>query len=275
MSESSAEYQRHPRDGVEALVDRVRNLEREVGELRNTLLKQAGVGVEPDRVTFDRDVVVSDGGELEILDGGHIRVRHPDDLGGDVAVFFGRVVSESDRAYQGTGLLVQRTDRGDIFQARTDETGDAHTVHIRDNAGNLVLWVDAGSARGLARPTFSIPMHNAYWQSWGSTDSSSWTTLARGSADLWSAGFYTRYQATSDGAGTSGEVRLVASRDGADYVIGGPEAVGFTIAWYSAGGVMPSQLPIGGWVDFRLEARVTSGTGRVHAAVISLELRPA
>lgn len=88
MSESSAEYQRHPRDGVEALVDRLRNLEREVGELKNNLLKQAGVGVEPDtlRVTGNLDV------------SGDLDVTGPAAFGNDVSI-------DDDLTVGGSGVV--------------------------------------------------------------------------------------------------------------------------------------------------------------------------
>lgn len=57
MSES-AEFPRHPRDGVERLVEEVRALRREVSELRNNLLKQAGMSVEPDLVRFGGAVAI-------------------------------------------------------------------------------------------------------------------------------------------------------------------------------------------------------------------------
>lgn len=273
MSETpeSQEWRPQETDPLKRLWGELRALKAYTKSAVNGILTNAGIRVEKDAINVERDLNVVGGGQVQVRDGGRLRVLHPSN---DDAVYAGDIYSSDTGEYIGTGLLVEMPDGADILSARTGQSG-RRVLYIRDNSGVAVVWIDDAAARGLSRPTFSIPMHNAYWQSWGSTDSSSWTVLAHGSAQLWSAGFYTRYRATSDGAGTSGQVRLVASHDGVDYVIGGPEAVGFTIAWHSESGAMPSQIPISGWVDFRLEARVTSGTGRVHAAVINLELGPA
>lgn len=54
----SAEYPRPAGDGVRQLVDRIRSLEREVGEMRSSLLRQAGMSVEPDLVRFGGAVAI-------------------------------------------------------------------------------------------------------------------------------------------------------------------------------------------------------------------------
>lgn len=78
MSES-AEFQRHPRHPQEALVDEVRALRREVSELRNNLLKQAGVGVKENRLVIGQSLDV----EGELLVTGLARLLSDLELGGD------------------------------------------------------------------------------------------------------------------------------------------------------------------------------------------------
>lgn len=65
MSEQSAEFQRHPRDGVERLVNEVRALRREVSELRNNTLKQAGVRVEEERLRIESELLVTGDTRIE------------------------------------------------------------------------------------------------------------------------------------------------------------------------------------------------------------------
>lgn len=57
MSES-ADFPRRPSNPYERLVDEVRALRREVSELRNNTLKQAGIAVEPDLVRFGGAVAI-------------------------------------------------------------------------------------------------------------------------------------------------------------------------------------------------------------------------
>lgn len=265
MSESSAEYQRHPRDGVEALVDRLRSLEREVGELRNNLLKQAGVGVEPGTLVVDQNLAVN--GNLEVNDGGRLHVKYPQSLGGGNAVYFGRTVHEDTREYLGSGLLVERPSGRDMMFVRTNQDGTRHEVQIRDNAGDVVFYVSAGRARGLSRPTLSTPMVPDYWQAWGSTESGDWVTVCQGYAKAWHTALFVPAKATASESGTAGEIRacLWHPSSGTRTVLEGTREVGFAIAWSYFEAELPATVDIGDGVYVELQARRTAGTGRIHA----------
>lgn len=269
----AAEFQRHARDGVERLVMKLEDAIRQAQEMRNNLLKQAGISVEPDKLVVERDLEVRGGGSATVADGGHLRVRYPDDLGGRTGITFGRIVNEATGEYQGTGLLSQAPDGPDIFVARTDETGNDHVFQVRDNEGNSVFGLWPGVDRGLARPTLSIPMHATYWRAWSSTDSSNWTDVARGGTRLWHQRIWASCRATSDEVGTAGQLRLVLEGDGSEHQIGASGEVGFAITNHVFNSLVPSALPIGGWVNFRLQARVTAGSGRVHGVANYVEMQ--
>lgn len=226
----------------------------------------------PTTISGDTDIT----GDLGILDGGFVKVMYPASLGGGEAVFFGRLVTGATGDYAGTGFLIQETDsERNIFEARTNETGDAHTVQLYDNDQNSIIGVYESTTRGLSRPSFSVAMPSSYWQTWGSTDSASWTTIAEGFGMLYHGGVFIPCRATSSDSGTAGQVRatLYSPDTSTQYQVGSDQSVGFSIDWRYFEGVVSSAIGIGQSYYVRLQARVTSGTGRIHGVALGATMQ--
>lgn len=236
------------------LLEEMRRLKTRVAELetRNPL-ENASIG--------KGGLRVYDGGGIDIEDGGRFRVRHPDDLGGDDAVYAGDIYDQDTGAYLGTGLMVEQPDGTDILMARTDVATGGTTVYLKDRNGWNVVETDPVRG-GLALPWIPFVMAPAPVLSWENTTSTAFTTLYTGRARRVSPRAGVSFSG-SCGGGTSGELRLL--RDGVQVGDTLPIPAATAASSYVIFDLLdPLQ---GATSNIDLQARVTSGAGPVYAKV--------
>lgn len=277
---------RHNEDDLGRLLNRIRQLERQVAELqRGAPLRSAGIGMTPDGVTVNSSLTV-DGelvttGDSEI--GGDVNISGSADLTGtlrvrsgqgirayyegsdEIGAYFGKILTAGEES--GTGFLAQEPNGDDYFTALADDS--SHRVSIRDNGGYHVISVDQDTPRGITHPAFGVqcgPIGD--YQVMPGSDSSSWDTIYEGGLYLYSPNMYIAAQACSSDGDTSGQARIVLTHNDTDYVQETHNSVGFGYASLTALGPIPNAIPMGSWVYVRLQVRRTSGDGDIRGAII-------
>jgi hypothetical protein len=216
----------------ENLLTRIRDLERQVRELRRGSLYNAAI---------------SQGG---------LEVRTPD---GDVILRAGEMEVAGQVAY---GLAVYR--RNGTLQARFFDTpGGGGYFAFFDEAGNVVMSNDTVSGRGLATPY--IPWH---WTPWSevvtpplATTSAAFEVLARCHAQAQNPRLRVLLIVKSD-ADTTGEIVLAVAGVPISPVLEVQVAAN-NYLWLH--GDLPGNHLDVGYVD--LQARRTAGTGAVRATI--------
>lgn len=277
---------RHNEDDLGRLLNRIRQLERQVAELqRGAPLRSAGIGMTPDGVTVNSSLTVD--GELVTTGdsriGGDIDISGSADLTGvlrvrsglgirayyegsdEIGAYFGKIISGGQEV--GTGFLAQEPNGDDYFGAVADE--DGHDVSVRDNRGYQVISVGRDTPRGITRPAFGVhcgPIGD--YRIMPGSGSSSWDTIYEGGLYLYSPNMFIAAQAVSSASDTSGQARIVLTYDDTDYVQVTNPSVGFGYASLTATGSIPNAIPMGSWVYIRLQVRRTSGDGEIRGAII-------
>ncbi|MEX2984583.1 hypothetical protein [Streptomyces sp. C36] len=216
------------------LLDRIRELERQVRQLAGRsqirpAMNQVSKG----------DVRIGEGGTLGVYAPNGSQIlgvgRWPN---GEYGLHLGR--------QNGTSALTIRLG--------TDES-IPQPVRLWDAKGH-VIWADDVRTGGIAYPYLGLlPPQDSDASNWPRTDSTEFTRIAHSFNSVWQPKFRLYMHTAFDG-GTSGEIRVLVNeqtwgptiRAGASF-----DYTGFT-------GVDP-----GGQIDVEVQARRTSGNGRVYA----------
>lgn len=279
---------------------RLAELERAVEGLRNARrLENAAIGKGGLRVHSGGSVRIQDGGhldvsgdtsitgdteiggtldvtgdarlrsELQVRGRGRIRAYYPDT--DRIAAYFGDLASGDE--YIGSGIATWEPSGEVIMVAKSDPGGSTHSFGVRDNQNMEVLAVRDSTTRGLAAPAFTINCGpRSDYTAMPGSDSSSWSTIYEGGAAIYSPRCNIVAQAVSSDSGTSGQARLVMTYDGTEHVLTTRTDISFGYAIVQHLGDVPSQIPIGGYVLLQLQVRRTSGTGKIHGAILQSAL---
>lgn len=208
-----------------------------------------------------RSATITSGGTT--IQGGRLRVLFPDGQGGDVAVYFGDIYSETDSSYIGTGILVQNSDGKDIAQFRSDAVSGGTRGALFDSHGQGVVGSDiAPGGFGLARPVLAHRLMPARFADWPFTSTSStFETLIVDYGYRQHAGMYAYARCSASAADTTVEVRVLVNGN----QLGNVASVGFAQTTVFFGPAIPPGAHED-WTTVEIQGRVASGTGSLRMA---------
>jgi hypothetical protein len=211
-----------------------------------------------------RNASITDGSLT--IQNGSVMVRYPETQGGDVAVYWGNIVSTVDGSYLGTGELVQKPDGTDIASFSWDASDGTQTVHLHDDQNNVIIGNDKVTGQGLSRPLIPGVFYPAQFANFVGTSSTTWVTLWRARMTKQLGQLYVRAWAGNDTSGGTGQVRVLV--DGVQF--GSTVTTGLTITESQYG-----PAPIAGdhatSVVVEIQAQMVSGTGTVRVGASRLE----
>ena len=225
----------------------------QIDRLSDYLARQAKRAAEALRQTL-YSAVISAGG-LRIQDGGDLRVENEDGINVFVV---GRQLF-GDVLYQG---VVIRRPTGDalFYTAPVDGNPSVIRWFLRDRSASTVVS-DGLSGFGLSRPFLAMPIQNTQYESMPSTDNSNWSSLQESWVPRQHQMWTVRWLYTSTEAATTGEVRL---RIGSSVVATATVGFGLQADFHEISGT-GSHMSVN---QITLEARRTSGTGRISASML-------
>lgn len=248
-------YESRP-DGMAAIVAQLAGLQRQINELR------AAAGLRS-AVISDGGLTIKKGGNL-VLEAGMLKVVDQD--GTDIAII-GRLdgFPAKDNGDPQVGFWFGRESGETAGFNLTNVEGGLQSWAWTARDGQGVIADDAVSGVNLARPYLPIGLTPSRYTDWPSSTSSAWETVFVGFNYRQHPQVIAYIGATSDVAGTSGEVRLVQlSEDGSALGQLGPTiAVGFSIVTtlLQAGMVYGGNTTIH---NFGIQVRRTAGTGAIR-----------
>lgn len=180
------------------LIDRIRQLERKVDDLSGRL------NIRPALNTIV-------GGSVTIKEGGSLLVEDND--GTDV-LSIGRVSPDVDGQPQ-MATVIRRMDGSLAFAVWTSATTGVQPVRIYDKDSNIIFADDTASAGGgLAIPWLSLNVPQPLSrEGWGSTTSSTYTTVLRTVVPFMHPKFYVQVIGAFQSGTGSGQIRLMFDGD--------------------------------------------------------------
>lgn len=221
--------------GDDWIARRLRDLQRQVDELKTARsLESSTIG--------RAGITVSGGGSLRVLDDA-----------GNVIAYIGGFADGS------FGAEISRADGSVAFEANQD------FVALRDQSGAIIVSDDATSGKGLATPYIGgavwIPTNVALWPA---TTNGTFTGIANALYMAQNPKLQWSIQHGAD-AGTAGQVRLIVNGT----QVGTTQNVSSSFAFWTQFGVdLPAGIELfSSLVDVSVEAKRTSGTGKIYAAV--------
>ena len=247
----SSGYQTKP-EGTAALIQRIRDLERAVTELRSA----AGI----------RNSTISGGQGLTVKDGGQLRLVDPD---GTVLLELGALPEQPPRldGKPQVGWIFRR-DNGEMAAfCLTNVVGGVQSWSWTDRGGHGVLADDAFSSFGLASPYVPLVHGPARIADWYSSTSATFEAIVRADFSQQHPTYWATFQCWASTAGTTGEVRVML--DGVQLGSTVPVVNG-SVTLTTEGGPATGNTWHGSRV-LTIEARRTAGTGNILLSVSGIE----
>lgn len=202
------------------------------------------------------DLVIRNDGQIALYAPGHPN---------EAVIYIGRTYDAETGEREGWAASVQRLNGADLLLAQVTNDGRG-AVTIRDSEHNAVVSTPL-HGKWLGQPSipYPLPVNTGTVDTVPNASSSIWTTVAQSSMHVQHARLYA-YAYVYWNTGTEGEVRLTAEGiqlSPTHYVGEGGSSLKIDID-------MTEHFQFYDYITFELELRVTSGSERVGAQVVSL-----
>ena len=198
------------------------------------------------------------------LKGGALKVLYAT---GDLAVYFGRLVSGS--SYAGTGLLIQEPNGTDIASFSYNEETGTHTANLHDGQNNLIVGNDSASGQGLARPYVPFVFYRSRSNDWPTVSSTTFETVYRARGPKQHPKLYVETWLHATAAGAVAEIQVLVNGSvwGVPQQSNGAFVTGLNFGPLAVDGSHMSTMAI------EVQARIVSGGGTAEVGVGRIEGR--